>query len=173
MAPSAARTRRLALEMKADEIRFLCDYDRWATQRILDQLNGLDDDVWRRVNVVAERGLGGIRVHHVGATARWRVGLESQGEREGPAPEEQPLPNADELGRSWADEWAAWDAWLANLTDEFVAMKFDGVPIWQMLVHVVNHGTQHRAEAAALLSAEGRSPGELDLIHFSYERVGD
>jgi uncharacterized damage-inducible protein DinB len=40
-----------------------------------------------------------------------------------------------------------------------------------MLVHVVNHGTQHRAEAAALLTDEGRSPGELDLINYAEEQA--
>ena len=32
--------------MQADEIRFLYAYDRWATKRILDQLDGLDTAVW-------------------------------------------------------------------------------------------------------------------------------
>lgn len=41
-----------------------------------------------------------------------------------------------------------------------------------MLVRVVNHGTQHRAEAAALLTAKGRSPGELDLINDAEEQAG-
>jgi uncharacterized damage-inducible protein DinB len=36
-----------------------------------------------------------------------------------------------------------------------------------MLVHVVNQGTQHRAEAAALLTTEARSPGDLDLIDYA------
>ena len=34
-------------------------------------------------------------------------------------------------------------------TDGFVGHVFDGVPVWQMLVHVVNHGTQHRADVGA------------------------
>jgi hypothetical protein len=41
---------------------------------------------------------------------------------------------------------------FATNTDEFVGYAFEGVPVWQMLVHVVNHGTKHRAEAAALLT---------------------
>ena len=69
----------------------------------------------------------------------------------------------------WTAEWAEVDAWLAAMTGEFVGAVFDGVPVWQMLVHVMNHGTQHRAEAAALLTAQGRSPGELDMINYAEE----
>ena len=57
------------------------------------------------------------------------------------------------------------------MTDGFVAHVHEGVPVWQMLVHVVNHGTQHRAEAATLLTAEGRSPGEIDLIFYAEEQA--
>jgi uncharacterized damage-inducible protein DinB len=57
------------------------------------------------------------------------------------------------------------------VTDGFVAHVHQGMPVWLMLVHVVNHGTQHRAEAATLLTAEGRSPGELDLINYVEEQA--
>ncbi len=153
--------------MTADQIRFLFAYDRWATRRVLAALDGLDPAVWERTNVVDERGLGGILVHHLGASQRWRIGLASRGEEEGPEPEVEPLPTIEELRARWDEEWTAADAWLATLTDEFVAIVYDGIPVWQMLVHVVNHGTQHRAEAAALLTAEGRSPGQLDLIDYA------
>jgi uncharacterized damage-inducible protein DinB len=158
--------------MRADEVRWLFAYDRWATRRVLAVLKGVDPALWSRTAVVGERGLGGILVHHLGASQRWRIAFETQGEAEGPSPELEPLPTADEVRTRWDAEWVAVDSWLATLTDEFIGYSFEGIPVWEMLVHVINHGTQHRAEAAALLTAEGLSPGELDMINYSEELAG-
>jgi len=116
--------------------------------------------------------LGSILVHQLGAAQRWRIMFETQGDGEGPRPERDPLPTMEELRQRWDDEWSAVDAWLATLSDDFLQIIFEGVPIWQMMVHVVNHGTQHRSEAAALLTAEGHSPGDLDVIDYSDELAG-
>ncbi len=151
--------------MQADEIRTLYDYDRWATRKVLAQLPGLDSEVWSRTNVVDERGLGGILVHQLGAMQRWRHGFMEDGKE--PRPEDEPLPAVEELIAMYEAEWREFDAWLPTLTDRFVNHVYEGVPVWQMLVHVVNHGTQHRAESAALLTAEGRSPGDLDMIDWA------
>jgi uncharacterized damage-inducible protein DinB len=157
--------------MRADEIGFLFAYDRWATRRVLDALDGLDPAVWARTDVVGERGLGRILVHQLGSSQRWRILLEGRATNEGVKAELEPLPTIDEVRARWEAEWAAVDAWLQALTDGFVADVQEGVPVWQLLVHVVNHGTQHRAEAAALLTAEGRSPGELDLFDYAEEQA--
>ena len=61
------------------------------------------------------------------------------------------------------------DAWLDTVNDEWLDELGDGVPFWQMLAHVANHGTQHRSEAAVLLTEAGRSPGDLDMIFFAEE----
>ena len=66
--------------MKADEIRFLFAYDRWATRRVLAVLDGLDQALWRRTDAVGERGLGTILVHHLGASQRWRIAFQGEGE---------------------------------------------------------------------------------------------
>jgi uncharacterized damage-inducible protein DinB len=158
--------------MFADDVRFLFAYDRWATIRVLAVLDGVDDAMWSQANVVGERGLGGVLVHQLGATQRWRIQFRAEGDA--PATgriEDGPLPGIDRLRELWDAEWAAADAWLPTLTDGFVRHIYDGVPVWQMLVHVVNHGTQHRSEAAALLTAAGHSPGELDLIDFAEDRA--
>ena len=155
--------------MQADEIRALFAYDRWATSRVLAQLDGLLSEVWTRPTVVGDRSLGEILVHHLGASQRWRVGISSRGTEDGPSPEREPLPSSEELVARWDAEFRSVNTWLATLEGGFLGYVWEGVPVWQMLVHVVNHGTQHRAEAAALLTAEGRSPGELDLINWAEE----
>ena len=39
-----------------------------------------------------------------------------------------------------------------------------GWPLWLVIAHVVNHGTQHRSELARYLTQCGYSPGDLDLL---------
>ena len=160
--------------MNLADIRFLFDYDRWATSRILDALErdgAVDEVTWSASKAIDRRGLGGILVHALGAHQRWRHGL--SGSSVTPRPERRALAQPASLRRSWAREWAAMDAWLATLDDAWLATADEGVPHWQMLAHLVNHGTQHRAEAAALLTAAGRSPGDIDMMDFAEEQAKD
>jgi uncharacterized damage-inducible protein DinB len=153
--------------MDQADIRYLFDFDRWATRRVLSVVDGLPEAVWGATGVIGDRGLGAILVHHLGAHQRWRHGL--SGSDLEPRPEREPLPSPAGLAEAWAHEWDDLDAWLATITDGWLAERDESVPYWQMLAHVVNHGTQHRSEAATLLTAAGRSPGDLDMIFFAEE----
>jgi uncharacterized damage-inducible protein DinB len=156
--------------VRVGDVRYLFAYDRWATRRVLAVIDGVPPAIWGATGVVGDRGLGAILVHQLGAHMRWRLGLGGDDEAASAArPEREPLPSPDALARRWADEWDATDAWLDGVTDEWLDELGDGVPYWQMLAHVVNHGTQHRSESAALLTEAGHSPGDLDLIFFAEE----
>jgi uncharacterized damage-inducible protein DinB len=152
--------------MLLSDVRYLFGYDRWATRKVLDASLGIDETTWSAPNAIGERGLGGILVHALGAHQRWRHGLTGAA---GPAPEPEAgtLPTVQALRAAWEDEWTAMDGWLATLDDATMLMSEDGVTLWQALAHVVNHGTQHRAEAAALLTYAGHSPGDLDMIDYA------
>lgn len=155
--------------MQWSDVRFLFDYDRWATRRVLDAAVGVDDATWSSENAIGERGLGAILVHQLGAHQRWRLGI--SGSSEVPNPELEPLPSLAALRDRWEQEWRDLDTFLEHIDDARLALTHEGIAIWEMLAHVVNHGTQHRSEAAALLTAVGRSPGEIDMIFFLEERA--
>jgi uncharacterized damage-inducible protein DinB len=39
-------------------------------------------------------------------------------------------------------------------------------PLWQILIHIINHGTHHRSEVGRHMATLGKSPGDLDFIKF-------
>jgi uncharacterized damage-inducible protein DinB len=156
--------------MTIDEVRDLFAYDRWASERLFRALDGIDDATWSTAQVIDERGLGGILVHMLGAYQRWRHGLAE--DEEEPRPEREPLLSPVELRSRWETEWPAMDAFLAGLDDRWLARDDEGVPFAGMLRHLVNHGTQHRSEAAAILTQAGHSPGDLDMITWLEDRAG-
>ena len=62
-----------------------------------------------------------------------------------------------------------------DLADETVAMTISYIsvsgsrneqPLSHLIAHLVNHGTQFRAEAAVRLTQLRASPGDLDLINY-------
>jgi uncharacterized damage-inducible protein DinB len=62
----------------------------------------------------------------------------------------------------WESEWVALDMYLAEMDEDGPNQLWNGLPLWQAMLHVVNHGTQHRSEAAAVLTAAGHPTGDLD-----------
>ena len=159
------------MAIQAEDMRTLFEYERWATRKVLGALDGVEAEVWGREGVVGERGLGSILVHMLGAHQRWRLGIRSYGDGEQPRPELEPLPDAASLVAQWEAELSATGEFVDWLTDGYLAHVHEGIAIGEMLLHLVNHGTQHRSEAALLMTQAGRSPGDLDLIFFLEDRA--
>jgi uncharacterized damage-inducible protein DinB len=79
--------------------------------------------------------------------------------------------------RAIAQAWEQADAGIAALLEaddlsrsvryyRAATRTHDQQPLWQLLLHVSNHTTHHRAEACAALTALGSPPDSVDLIDF-------
>jgi len=93
----------------------------------------------------------------------------------GALPAAAEFPDLAAVRARWDQIERATVAYVAGLTEtrlgEVIAYtNFKGerwaYPLWQQMTHQVNHATQHRSEAAVLLTRHGRSPGGLDLLFF-------
>jgi uncharacterized damage-inducible protein DinB len=122
------------------------------------------------------RGLRGTLVHALFAEWIWRHRWEGTSPNYRLKPED--FPNFESLRARWKEEEKLLMAFVENLTEERLHAKFnytstEGKPstrvLWQAMVHLVNHGTQHKTEAAAILTSLGHSPGDIDMIWFAGE----
>src|SRR2546422_4764141 len=85
------------------------------------------------------------------------------------------FPDLATIRARWQTIERDTQAFVAALTEadlarvvEYTNMQGErwAYPLWQQMIHQVNHATQHRSEAAVMLTKLGHSPGWLDLLYF-------
>jgi uncharacterized damage-inducible protein DinB len=162
--------------MNKQDILVLYQYNQWSTHKILDCAAAVPEAEFLAPADFPHGGLHSTLVHALFAEWIWRKRWEGTSPTQRLKPED--FPTVDSLRSRWAEEENLLMAFVNNLTDELlnkvVAYKdTKGIPheriLWQMMAHVVNHGTQHKTEAAAILTGFGHSPGDIDMIYFLIE----
>ncbi len=160
--------------MDNEHLISLFDYNYWANHCLLDKAVELDPELW---NAPAEVSFGSLRdtmIHVLSTEWMWRQRIQ-EGVSPSGFPMENNFPTVELLRQYWLLEEATMLAYLASLTEgdtrRVVRYKnTKGVvyenPLWQILLHVVNHGTQFRSEAGVLLTQYGHSPGDIDYIFY-------
>jgi uncharacterized damage-inducible protein DinB len=155
-----------------EAIRDLYAYSDWANTRILDTAEQLTPEEY----TTASDGCDSIRdtlVHTASVQLLWLERWRETSPRGLWDPME--FPDLGTLRTRWEEVEEATSAYLASLREADLArvvsyVNFQGetwaYPLWQQLLHQVNHATQHRSEAALLLTRLGYSPGWLDLLFY-------
>ena len=162
--------------MNKQDILTLYKYNQWANGKILNATAQVTPEQYLAPASFPHGGLRGTLVHALFAEWIWRRRWEGISPTVRFKPED--FPTIESLCARWQEEEHHLMAFVESLTDERLDTVFHynstkGEPfsrvLWQAMAHVVNHGTQHRAEAAALLTDFGYSPGDVDLIYFLME----
>ena len=165
--------------MNKKDIQLLYDYNRWCNARILGTVAKLTDEQFLAPGPFPYGGLRGTLVHALFAEWVWRMRWQ------GTPPDYQyrlkpeEFPTFAALQTRWLEEETLLMEFVAGLTDKKLKAELEYTSteggrhkrvLWETMAHLVNHGTQHRTEAAAILTDLGHSPGDIDLIVFLNER---
>lgn len=168
--------------MTPRQLGALFAWDDWAFARLLETAAQTT-----RAKLEAEAGPeGSIRDIVAHTVAAWRIWLARWEGRPAPAlfgGEEQraAFPDLASLAAAARAVEADRSAWLeargaGELAADFRWTDSGGrswvAPLWVSCVHAVTHATQHRSEAALLLTRLGHSPGDLDLVYRLREPAG-
>src|SRR5215211_4310465 len=159
--------------MNKPDVLLLYRYNQWANAKILNAAAHVTREQFLAPATFPHGGLRGTLVHALSAEWIWLTRWEGTSPTQLLRPEE--FPDFPSLRARWAEEERRLINFVNGISDERLNNTFDytntaGKPFtrvfWQAMTHVVNHGTQHRAEAAAMLTDFGHSPGDIDLIFF-------
>jgi uncharacterized damage-inducible protein DinB len=161
----------------ADTLRLHLDYSTWASRRLVEAAASLPPDQLTRDFGTADRGVLGTLVHIYAADRVWL------GRIQGNVPSRFLDPETDMHLAVLENDWPAlhqrWRQWAAPLDEDSVKNRLAyqdlkgnsyETPLWQIVLHVVNHATHHRGQVSGFLRALGQQPPPLDLIAY-YRQV--
>jgi uncharacterized damage-inducible protein DinB len=159
------------MPISADSLRDHIEYSAWASCRLLEATARLSPEELTRDFGTSDRSVLGTLAHVFGADRVWLLRVTGRPQH-GLTDADRELPT---IQRDWPAVHDGWREWSSGLTDESLLTVLDytdlrGNPwkqsLWQIVLHVVNHGTHHRGQVSGFLRSMGHTPPALDLIAY-------
>ncbi|QEA12404.1 DinB family protein [Comamonas flocculans] len=158
----------------------LARYNAWATRRVLDAVATLPEADYRRDAGLFFKSIHGTLGHLlVGEHLLWFRRF-AEGVSPRVALNDEVEPDRTRLAERLLEGAARWQP----LIESWPAERFDGaldyttmrgsaasLPFAATLAHVFNHGTHHRGQVTAVLTALGQPCPELDLVYMLQEET--
>lgn len=160
------------MSISGDILRIHLDYTAWASGRLMETAIALPPEDLRRNFGTADKTLMGTLVHVFGADRIWVARVQGEANPQPPGAE---YHDPTVLAPAWQSVAEGWKAWARGKADEdFLAEvayhdlrgNLWRTPLWQVVLHVVNHGAHHRGQAAGFIRSMGRTPPSLDLMAY-------
>jgi uncharacterized damage-inducible protein DinB len=162
----------MSMPVSAETLRTHLDYTAWANQRLLDAAAKLTPEELTRDFHTADKSVLDTLVHIYAADRIWLTRVQGEPRATFIDPEDRDLGL---LQAEWPALLQRWQLHLRDMHDGDVLqpISFKNLkgnpytqPLWQIILHVVNHGTHHRGQISGFLRAMGRTPVPLDLMHY-------
>lgn len=161
--------------MTPREVQHHIAYSAWASRRLLGAALALPAEQQRRDMGVSHKSMIGTLEHIFFAERIWCARAVDPAIA-GPAFAEFSL--GETLVSEWPKVQNRWVDWAASASDadlsrvvEYKDIRGNAYrsPMWQIVLHVVNHATLHRGQAMAMLRQIGVAPPPTDLIYYYRE----
>jgi uncharacterized damage-inducible protein DinB len=157
----------------ADYFRMLFDYNYWAHHRIWDCVMQVSDEQFTRDTGYSWRSIQGQVVHTMSAEWVWFSRI--QGTSPTSMLRNEDYPNRAAVRTKWDEIETVVRSFLQTLQDaeleQVIEYKNTSGQIftqkmYEILAHVANHSTDHRAQALAMLYQLGAPTVEQDMIAY-------
>ena len=165
--------------MTPEQARLIYDYNAWANRRMLDACDALGSEQFTRDLGSSFRSVRDTLPHIMGAEWLWLERWRGRSPTGLPAADK--FPDLVSLRVHWADVERDLLQFVAGLAAADLVRQLEyrttegkqySQPLWQMLQHLVNHGTYHRGQVTMMLRQLAVKPIATDLIVFYRERAG-
>jgi len=161
--------------MTAQEARLHLRYSGWASRKLVEAATQLTPEQRTRAMGVSHESLQRTLGHIYFADSIWYTRTVDPSL---PVPNPKDLPSMETLSSEWPKLQQNWEAWADSRGDGDLDRNaqyklLDGTPfetpVWQIVLHVVNHATLHRGQVVAMLRQLGAKPPATDLIFYYRE----
>jgi uncharacterized damage-inducible protein DinB len=160
--------------MNLQDLQTMIDYHYWARDRLLDALDPLTPDQYARDLGSSFKSIRET-ITHVYA-AEWAWYQRWQGDPPTALLPADRFPDLAALRRTWSEHEQKMRAYVGGLGEAGVDRVLEykllsghvgASPVWQMVQHVVNHGSYHRGQITTMLRQLGAEPAKpMDMIAY-------
>jgi uncharacterized damage-inducible protein DinB len=146
-----------------DQLEFMISQD----DVLMTESAKVSADAYYRERGISAGSLHKLLVHAMAAQVVWLTRMESGGTANPKLPTDVEIPTREMLLDRWPQVHANLRAFVAKQTAESLARPLNfhntrgdafSVPLGQILLHVIDHGTYHRGQENTMLKMAGGSP---------------
>jgi len=155
-----------------DVFRTLMDYNHALFRRVWESIMQLTDEQFVHELPYSHGSLRNQMVHVAAVQMRWLMALQEVAGARGFTLRPADYPTREAARMVWEASAQDLAEYVAGLDDAALARTPAGMrgPVWQVLAHLVNHGTDHRAQMLRALHDAGAPTFDQDLISYLWAR---